>query len=60
MNMKNTGSQFEPSDASALAPVTVTTPIKTMEGGYNEPGLPKPPAGYGAKQSVGPMPGGCF
>lgn len=29
------------------APMGKTTVIKTMEGQYNEPGLPKPPAGYG-------------
>ncbi len=28
-------------------PMGTTTVIKTAEGTYNEPGLPKPPAGYG-------------
>lgn len=52
------GSQFDPTDADAKGPLKITAPMKTMEGGYNMPGLPKPPAGYGAKQPVGPMPAG--
>jgi hypothetical protein len=54
------GSQFDPTDTRAQGPLKVNAPIKTAEGGYNVPGLPTPPAGYGAKQSVGPMPGGCY
>jgi hypothetical protein len=48
------GSQFDPTDARAMGPLKVNAPIKTMEGGYNEPGLPKPPAGYGSKLGFEP------
>ncbi len=34
-------------DDKALGPMGPMVVQKTMEGTYNEPGLPKPPAGYG-------------
>jgi hypothetical protein len=45
--MVNTKNPLDPSDAIALGPNGPVTVIKSMEGQYNEPGLPKPPAGYG-------------
>ncbi len=36
----------------ALGPHKTMPPTKTMEGTYNEPGLPKPPAGYGRVLSL--------
>lgn len=54
------GSQYDPTDAAARGPLKITAPQKTMEGGYNMPGLPTPPAGYGKTTTPGPMPGGCM
>lgn len=36
----------DPSDMSAMAPITVA-PITKSATTYNQPGLPKPPSGWG-------------
>lgn len=50
----NKGSQYDPTDAAARGPLKVNAPMKTMEGGYNMPGLPTPPAGYGKQMGFEP------
>jgi len=37
---------LDPSDQKAMEPYQILTPCKTTTS-YNEPGLPKPPAGWG-------------
>lgn len=39
-------------DDAALGPMGPMVVQTTMEGTYNMPGLPKPPAGYGRKLSI--------